>query len=145
MRCYELMERQVHYCRPTDSVDEVARKMRDHSIGFVPVCNSELIVVGTLTDRDLAIRVTAQNLIPAKTTVDSVMSRDVVSCSPDDDIDVAEQLMVHHKKGRIVCVSEKGELQGVISLSDLFEVEPDSRAAQVFRSVSSRETAFLMI
>ncbi len=58
MKVRELMTRDVHVARPEDTLQEVARRMADGDFGFVPVADGEQLV-GTLTDRDIAVRAVA--------------------------------------------------------------------------------------
>lgn len=139
MKCNELMKKDVARCRIQDTVAEVAATMRDRAIGFLPVCDASDRVIGTITDRDLAVRVIAARMPCETTLVEEVMSRDVVACAASDELSVAEQRMSEHKKSRIVCTDEQGKPIGVISLSDLAEVEQSDRAANVLRSVAQRE------
>jgi len=66
------------------------------------------------------------------------MTREVVACRPGDDLDYAQELMSQERVSRIMCIDESGELQGVISLSDLANIEGE-RASATLRDVSDRE------
>lgn len=57
MRCDEVMQTDLKSLAPTEIAKAAAIRMRDENIGFLPVCTSEGRVLGTLTDRDIAIRV----------------------------------------------------------------------------------------
>src|SRR5262245_27395883 len=105
MYCRDVMKSRVHHGRADESARDAAQSMRAHNVGFLPVCEDGGKVIGTLTDRDLAIRVLAQGR-PPDTPVSVAMNRAVVSCSPDDDVRRAEQLMAHHRKSRVVCTDE---------------------------------------
>ncbi|HZA49460.1 MAG TPA: CBS domain-containing protein, partial [Myxococcaceae bacterium] len=59
MRCEEIMKKDVECVSPQDTVQAAAKRMRDENIGFLPVCDQSKKVQGTVTDRDLAIRVLA--------------------------------------------------------------------------------------
>jgi CBS domain-containing protein len=138
MRCEELMKKDVITVSPQDSVLQAARYMKDQNIGFIPVCDQDKKVVGTLTDRDITIRVVAESK-DFNTKVDSIMSKDVVSCRPTDDLEQAELLMMDKQKSRIVCLDDQGKLAGVISLSDIAQAESGDKASDVLRDVSERE------
>jgi len=138
MRCEEIMKRDVEYVLPTQPVQEAARRMRDANVGFLPVCDSSRKVLGTITDRDIAIRIVAEGR-PLTTAAADVMTREVIACRPGDDVTRAEQLMGKHQKSRIICTDENERLIGVISLSDIAQVEEASRASQTMKQVTERE------
>jgi CBS domain-containing protein len=133
------MKKDVECVSPKDTVQTAAVRMRDENIGFLPVCDQSRKVLGTITDRDLAIRVLASGAQP-NTSVQDAMTQEVVCCRPDDDLRKAEQLMSQSRKSRIMCVDADDRLVGVISLSDIAEVEDARGAAQTLRAVASRET-----
>jgi CBS domain-containing protein len=121
------------------TVETAALRMAERGIGFMPVCSGHGKVVGTLTDRDIVLRVVAKGLLASEVEVAQVFSREVVSCSPDDELSVAEALMSKHKKSRIICLDRDETLVGVISLSDVARIETGARSAALLRSVAQRE------
>jgi CBS domain-containing protein len=133
------MKTDVVTVNPGDTVQVAARRMRDADVGFLPVCDSEGKVLGTLTDRDVAIRLVADDR-PGTCAVEDVMSREVIACRPGDDIAHVEQLMAEYRKSRIIVSDEAGRLFGVISLSDVARLEGPRRTATTMRRIASRET-----
>jgi CBS domain-containing protein len=138
MLCQDLMKQDVRYVSPRDTVEDAAILMRDEGIGFVPVCDESRQVFGTLTDRDIAVRVVAANM-SGETLVEDVMTREIIHCRPDDDVEKAERLMATNHKSRIVCRDETGRLVGVISLSDVAKRVGGSAAAETLREIADRE------
>lgn len=138
MRCDEIMKKEVECLSPKSTIEDAAVRMRDKNVGFLPVCDPSKKVLGTLTDRDVVIRCIAGKK-PTNTPVEAVMSREVVACRPQDDIQRAEQLMAQHAKSRIMCLDDTGKLVGVISLSDIAQVEDAVRAVETLKQVSERE------
>lgn len=136
MLCQEIMKKNVEYLNPQDTAEAAGRKMRDTNVGFLPVCDRSGKVIGTVTDRDIAIRVVAQGKT-ASTAVESIMTREVVSCQPGDDIRRAEEVMSKNHKSRLLCI-DNGKLVGVISLSDIAEKDA-ARAVQTINEVNRRE------
>src|SRR5260221_3777880 len=112
--------------------------MREENLGFLPVCDQSKRVLGTITDRDIAVRIVA-SARPATTLIEDVMTREVVSCRPDDDLQRAQQLMARNHKSRIMCLDKDGRLVGIISLSDIVQHEQGTDAAETLRKVSERE------
>ena len=139
MKCSELMKKNVECCRESDTAAEVAERMRERNVGFVPVCGAAGEPIGTVTDRDLAVRVVASRLPAESTLIEEVMTHEVIACRPTDELEIAEALMCRYKKSRVMCTNEAGKLVGVISLSDVAEVETRGKSSAVLRSVAQRE------
>ena len=138
-QCREIMKREIECLSPRETAQAAAARMREQNIGFLPVCDDGMQVLGTVTDRDIAMRIVAEKL-PAGTAVEQIMTREVIACYPDDDIEVAKELMADNRKSRIMCVDDAGALIGVISLSDIAKLEGDG-ASRTLREVSRREVS----
>ncbi|WP_224360367.1 CBS domain-containing protein [Hyalangium versicolor] len=138
MRCEEIMKRDIECLSPRDTVEAAALRMRDQNIGFLPVCDTSGKVLGTLTDRDIVVRVLAGKK-PTNTPVETIMTREVVSCRPQDGIERAEQLMAQKHKSRIMCLDDSSRLVGIISLSDIAQHVDGAHALETLRQVSERE------
>jgi CBS domain-containing protein len=138
MLCQDLMKQNVLSVSPRDTVEDAAVVMRDAGIGFLPVCDESMQVFGTITDRDIAIRVVAAKK-SGDTLVEDVMTREIIHCRPDDDVEKAEALMAANHKSRIVCRDATGQLVGIISLSDIAQRAGATEAAETLRQVTERE------
>ncbi len=138
MRCDQIMKRNIECVAEDDAVQMAAQKMRDDNLGFLPVCENGSKVLGTITDRDIAIRVCAEDCSSSGTRVGDVMTREVVACLPSDDIAIAQGLMSRYHKSRMLCIDESGTLVGVISLSDIAQFEADA-GAKTLRAITKRE------
>jgi CBS domain-containing protein len=139
MQCSDLMRTDVQTVGESDSIRQAAERMSVTNVGFLPVCDESSKVLGTVTDRDILIRAVAAAAIPEVARVGDVMSRSVVCCRPDDDLDLAEQIMAQHQVSRIVLTDDGGLLAGVISLSDIAENEAGLRTADLLRDITARE------
>lgn len=139
MQCQEIMCRHVEVIGPDDGIPLAAARMREQRIGFLPVCDADGRVVGVLTDRDIALRVCADHRLPDETFVRDVMSEEVVGCRVSDRVERALDLMARRQKMRIVVFDDQGRLAGVISWSDLAQVEEPLRVARLMRDVAARE------
>jgi CBS domain-containing protein len=133
------MKTDVECCPREEEVEAVAERMKNRNVGFLPVCDDDGTVIGTVTDRDLALRVLGEHRSSARTLVQDVMSPELVCCSPDDELDVAEDLMVRYKKSRIVCADEQRRPIGIISLSDIAHVEEGTRLSAILDAIGARE------
>lgn len=136
--CRDVMKSDVKCLDPQETVMDAAVRMREEGIGFLPVCDDTGQVLGTITDRDVTVRVVAVGESTAW-PVGNYMTPRAVACRPSDDLATAEEIMSQEQVSRILCVNERGELEGVISLSDIAQVEEEGRAARTLRDVSERE------
>jgi len=138
-RCRDVMKAVPQAVRENDPLRLAAEIMAAANVGFLPVCDDGGKVVGTITDRDIVVRAVAPGLDPDARLVGEVMSREVVACRPEDELALAEQFMAQYQVSRLVVIDEDEALEGVISLSDIAEHEPASRAARTLRAIASRE------
>ena len=118
MKVNEIMSQCVVKIHPEETVEVAARTLKQHNIGFLPVCSSDGKLCGLLTDRDLITRCVAANLDPATTPVRKIMTGRVLSVRPDTDASAAAQLMGKEQIRRLPVVAD-GQLCGVVSLGDL--------------------------
>jgi CBS domain-containing protein len=136
--CEDVMTAQVAVVGTGQPVSDAARMMRDLNVGFVPVCQSDQVVLGTITDRDIAVRYVAENLHPS-TTVQDIMSPNLVCCHPSDDLERAAALMREHQVNRVLVVDDRRRVVGVISLADLTQFEDERQVGKLTREISRRE------
>lgn len=113
-----------------DTLVAAAQQMRDADVGDVIVTQGGE-VRGIVTDRDVTVRGVAEGLDPSTTTLTQVVTRDLVTVGPDDDVSAAVDLMRTYSVRRLPVVSD-GQLVGVVSLGDLaVDGDPDSALADI--------------
>lgn len=138
MKVAEVMTRDVNVCGERDSLSRAARIMWENDCGCVPVVNADGKAVGILTDRDVCMAAYMQGLPLHAIQAESAMARAVVSCSSDDDVTIAEELMRQNKIHRLPVIAKDGKLAGILSLNDLaLEAERQRRAGG--EDVTARE------
>ncbi|AEV18585.1 CBS domain protein [Geobacillus thermoleovorans CCB_US3_UF5] len=132
----DVMSTDVQYCTPLDNLYEAAVKMRDFNVGAIPIVDDGRLV-GMITDRDIVVRGMAEKR-PGSTAVTEVMSRDLVTLSPDDSVQKAADMMARHQIRRLPVV-ENGRLVGIISLGDLATNRySDERAGRALSEISEQ-------
>lgn len=95
--------------------------MKNNDIGILPVVNNwkEKKLAGIITDRDLVLRVVAEESDPLVTALGRIISKPAVTCSPDDTYDSALSLMKKKKVKRVAVTENSGRIVGVITESDV--------------------------
>ena len=127
----EVMTAAPDAVRPADSLQSAAQLMRSNDIGDVLVEDDEGRLLGILTDRDIAIRATAEGSDPMTTTVGEVYTRDITALAPMDTVSDAMQLMRAGDIRRLPVV-ESGRAIGIVSLGDVsIETTPGSVLADI--------------
>lgn len=111
----DIMTDEVECCSLLDNVYEVAVKMKELNVGAIPVVDQERIV-GMITDRDLVIRGIAEKR-PNSSKVEEVMSKKLITISPDATSNEAARLMSENQIRRLPVV-EGEKLMGIVSLGD---------------------------
>jgi len=136
MLCSEIMKRHAYTATLDMTAQEAARLMSENQIGFLPVCDIDRHPLGVVTDRDLALRVCAENLPANSTLVSSIMTHDPLRCRADSSLDSAEALMLAHKRRRILLLDESGKLTGLITLADIAHHQDPLKVAHFVRGLS---------
>jgi CBS domain-containing protein len=118
MKVKEIMSTQVQRIHKGASIQQAAEQMKTCDVGMVPVYEGDRLV-GTLTDRDLAVRAVAEKRDPTSTKIGDVMSPKVTYCFEDQDVVDAGNIMAEHQIRRLVVLNRDKRLVGVVSLGDL--------------------------
>jgi CBS domain-containing protein len=117
MKINTLMTRDVRIAAPDWSIRDAAAAMADIDSGFLPVGDKDRLV-GTITDRDIAIRAVAEGKGP-DTQVREVMSSKVKYCFDDEEISEVARNMADLQIRRLPVVNRDKRLVGVVALGDL--------------------------
>ena len=112
-----------------------AKMMRDEDVGLAPIVEGEKLI-GTLTDRDIAIRVVAEGKDPQTTTVREVATTNLVTIDPDQNLDEALQLMAKNQVRRLPVVEEDGKLAGVVAQADVAQHASEQQTGEVVEQIS---------
>ena len=135
MKIRELMTRDPVCCRLTDTAQTVARMLRDNDVGALPVIANDgsQRLEGIITDRDLCCAIVARGLSPSTTTIEAFITRQVVTCRPEQSLDSCERLMQTHQIRRVLIVDQGMRCVGVISQADLART---NRGGQLHKTVA---------
>lgn len=138
-KCSDIMTTDVVTGTPENTIVEVARLMKTEDIGPVLIVDNEQskTLVGIVTDRDIVVKVIAEGQDADTTRVGDVMSKKLVTCRADDDVDVAMKAMAQFQLRRIPVVENTMTLVGIISQADVAtRVDSPEKTAEVVKEIS---------
>jgi CBS-domain-containing membrane protein len=119
MRVGDLMSRNVLTVHPEDRVGYAARLMRDYDFGSLPVVDREGRLIGVLTDRDISMRLVANEADTRNTIVADCMTDGAFACHADDPIRECMRQMSRHRIRRLPIINDWGQVIGIVSQGDL--------------------------
>ena len=135
MKAADIMTKNPCFCSSNDSIVSVAKTMRDHDCGAVPIVDSGR-VVGIVTDRDLVVRgiATGTNL---DAMVGEIASRNLCSVRADADVKEIERIMSDNQVRRVL-VMDNDKCVGIVSQADL------ARAIERGDGITDREVGIVV-
>lgn len=117
MKVRDVMTKSVVTVSPDTTIKEVAELMQKHNVGAIPVVDQNGIA-GIVTDRDLVVRNIASGKDPFSTPVRDVMTSQVATVRPDEDLHSVTKIMSSRQIRRLPVVEDR-QLIGMVSLGDI--------------------------
>jgi CBS domain-containing protein len=136
MKVKDAMHRGVEWVSPDTSLAEVARLMRRHDIGAVPVGENDRLI-GMVTDRDIVCRGLAEDKDPRKLTAREVMTKGIVFCRSEEDLDEATKTMEDRQIRRLPVIDANRRMVGILSLGDVSSAGEKDLSGEVLQAVSA--------
>lgn len=118
MKVRDAMHEGVTWFAPATPLVELARAMRDQDIGCVPIGENDRLV-GMVTDRDIICRALAQNGDCLKMSARDVMTKPIIYCYEDEEVDDAVHVMEKHSVRRLPVISREKRMVGMLALGDI--------------------------
>ena len=134
MKIKDVMTQDVAIANPAQSIAEAARMMAECDSGALPVGEDDRLV-GMITDRDIAIRAVARDL-PPDTPVSECMSKEVLYCFQDEDVEHVAENMGEQQVRRLPVLDREKRLVGIVSLGDLATCSKPKTSGQAITAVS---------
>jgi CBS-domain-containing membrane protein len=119
MKVKEIMTPNAKAIWLTESLADAAKLMWENDCGVLPIIKDGRKVIGMITDRDICMATVMRDTNPSHVSVEEVMTGQIYSVNPEDDIDQALEAMQEHKIRRLPVVNAEGELEGILSMNDV--------------------------
>jgi CBS domain-containing protein len=137
MQVKDIMTPDAWTCAPDTKLPEIARMMADGDCGAIPVIGAnDARPLGVVTDRDIVVRAVANNQNPLEARAEDVMSRPVLTVSPEMDLGDACNLMEQRQVRRAPVVDGQGRCVGMIAQADIARKATEHATAELVRDVS---------
>lgn len=136
MKVKDMMHKGAEFVAPNAKLQAIAKKMRDHDIGAIPVCEDGR-PIGMVTDRDIAIRGLADGKDISALEARDVMTRDVIFCRDTEDAEDALRIMENNKIRRLPVLNDAEKLVGMVSLGDISHALSRELTGEVTKAVSA--------
>ena len=136
MKVKDVMHKGAICVEQSTPLKEIAKRMREIYVGALPV-RADGHLVGIITDRDITCRAVADSGDVSRMTAQDVMTKDVVSCSADDDIAEAVKIMERKRIRRLPVTDSHKAMVGMLSLGDVSHKVSKNLSAEVLRAVSA--------
>lgn len=135
MKVKEAMHPGVEWRDPETTVTEIAKLMRDEDIGAIPIGKNDRLV-GMVTDRDIACRAVADGRDLTQTTAGDVMTKGIVFCTENEELDDAVRLMESKQIRRMPVINDDKRMVGMLSLGDLSHSVSHELSGELVEAVS---------
>ncbi|HXH66606.1 MAG TPA: CBS domain-containing protein [Candidatus Limnocylindrales bacterium] len=122
--------KEVFSIAETKSVLEAAKYLREKQVRSAGVVDSSGKLIGVVSQSDISDKIAAENKCPAWSSVTEIMSRDLVTVTPEVTFEESLRLMEQHGVYHLLILGESGKYLGMMSVSDLLKVMASSEKAR---------------
>jgi CBS domain-containing protein len=134
----DLMWSEPKVVSPDTTLKDAAAMMEEADCGVLPV-GADSKIEGIITDRDIVVRAISKGKDPAKETVSSYMTSEVVTCKETDTIRNAAELMKKNNIGRLAVMDPSNKLSGVLSFGHILRNDAGAEeVADIVTRVATR-------
>jgi CBS domain-containing protein len=132
MRVADLIStrREVYSISDETTVHEAARYLRDRQVSSVGVCDKQGVLLGVISQSDVSDKVAAENKCPAWMRVSEIMTRQLVTATPDTSLEDCLRLMDQHGIFHLVVLDHEKGYRGMISVTDLLQLFASDQKAR---------------
>ena len=119
MKVKEIMTQSAVCCSADTNVGAAVELMWVRNCGMLPVVGPDLKLSGIVTDRDICIAMGTRNSLAGELTVGEIATKNVFTCTPDEEIHEALLTMASKQVRRLPVVNDEGIPQGILSMDDI--------------------------
>ncbi|UYM06048.1 CBS domain-containing protein [Solicola gregarius] len=102
---------------PDSSITDLLDRLAEHNIGALVVSRDGATIDGIVSERDIVRKLRGVD-DPRTLTVESIMTADVITCTPDDAVTDLMKLMTERRFRHVPILDDDGALAGVVSIGD---------------------------
>jgi CBS domain-containing protein len=136
MKVKDAMHKGVDWVNPDTPIVEIAKLMREHDIGAIPIGEDDHLV-GMVTDRDIVCKGLANSFDPSRAVARDVMTPGIHCCREDDDLGKAVRHMESLKIRRLPVINKNKRMVGMLSLGDVSSSATGELAAECLKGVAA--------
>jgi CBS domain-containing protein len=121
-----------------DSVLDAAKRLAELNVGSLPICGDDDRLKGMLSDRDIVVKVLANDKDPASVKAGELGQGDgkTVTIGADDSVDEALRTMIEHKVRRLPVIDDR-KLVGIVSQADVATNVDEERVGDLVEAISA--------
>jgi len=132
MRVADLIasRREVYSILDDTTVHDASRYLRERQVRAVGVCDKQGVLVGVISHSDISDKVAAENKCPAWMRVSEIMTRQLITATPETSIEDCLRLMDQHGIFHLVVMDSNKGYRGMISVTDLLQLFASDQKAR---------------
>ena len=136
MKVKSAMHKGAEWVSPDTPLTDVAQRMKKLDVGSIPVGENDKLI-GMVTDRDITCRGLANGHDVSKLTARDVMTKGIVYCQDDEDLDDALRIMEQKKIRRLPVINDKKRMVGMLSIGDITHAASHALSGELMAAVSA--------
>lgn len=136
MKVNNVMHQGVEVCSPDCLITDVAKLMRKHDVGAIPI-GEDGDLLGMVTDRDITCRAVAESQDLSDLKASDIMSENIVFCTENEEVEDAIRIMEDKQVRRLPVMSEDNQMVGILCLGDISHALSHELSGELVEAVAT--------